>query len=193
MIERIHWGRIGVRCFLDEPGDLFAVWPEPVDADGCFEEAGFNGFADSDESWDAEFETILQGVLATFQAHGSPIVTGDPPVLSLLDRLDALLFRKRVPELRLSQWLALVTSNDNFTPCRVDFGAPVRASVFVSDGHPIVWIWLHESVSSVWQDHLNTLAAGRNIIETTLRWDRLLPVFPWDPLLPAFPPLSTGC
>jgi hypothetical protein len=42
-IERIHWGLVGARSHGDEPGALFAIWPEPVDHDACFEEAEFVG------------------------------------------------------------------------------------------------------------------------------------------------------
>jgi len=68
-----------------------------------------------------------------------------------------------------------VARDDQFTPCHVDFGAPMRASLHASDGHPILWIWLHEAVAGDWPDHLNTVARGRRVIETTLRWDVLRP------------------
>jgi hypothetical protein len=172
-IESIHWGSIGVRCCHGEPGSLFALWPGPVDHDLCFESAGFDRFADSDEAWDADFESILQGVLATLGSYGNPVVTGDRPVWK--QSLVARLLRERAPELGLPEQLALVSRDDQFGPCRLDFGLPVRAAIYVSDGHPIVWIWLHQTVASAWQSDLRTFAGGRNAIETTLRWDHLLP------------------
>lgn len=51
-IECIHWGSVGVRRCGDVAGSLLALWPEPVDFDACFEKAGFERFADSDDTWD---------------------------------------------------------------------------------------------------------------------------------------------
>lgn len=172
-IERIHWGHVGIRYCSDEPGSLFAVWPEPVDRDVCFEKAGFDRFADSDQTWDADLESVLQGVLTTLGKYGEPVVNGDPPAWrqSLKDRV----LGKRAPDLRLSEQVALVAHDDQFAPCRVDFGLPIRAAIFVSDGHPIVWIWLHHDVAPAWQDHLKALADARDVTATTLHWNHLLP------------------
>jgi len=78
-------------------------------------------------------------------------------------------------KLGLSEQVALVAGTDQVAPCQVDFGAPMRASLHVSDGHPILWIWLHEAVAGDWPDHLNTVACGTRVIETTLQWEVVLP------------------
>ena len=172
-IERIHWGRIGIHRFHSERGILFGLWPEPIDSDACFEKAGFERFADSDETWDIDFEGVLQSVLTTLASHGNPSVTGDRPVWR--QSLVARLLRKQVPELRVAEHLALVSHDDQFAPCRVDFGTPVRAVAFVSDGHPIVWIWLDQTAATAWPEHLKAFACDRDILETILRWEHLLP------------------
>lgn len=172
-IRRVHWGTVGSRRWNEEPGCLFALWPEPVDHDTCFRAAGFEFFGDLDETWDADFEGVLRGLVVALASNGNVAVTGDPPVWhrSLLDRF----LRRPVPELSLPEHLALVATDDQFAPCRVDFGSPTSAAVFVSDGHPIVWIWLSDAVASTWQNLLKAIVSGRNVVETTLNWALLLP------------------
>jgi len=171
-IESVRWGALGDRTYHDERGCLFALWPEPVDHDACFESAGFDRFADTDRAWDAEFAIIIQDLLATLAVHGSPVVTGEPLVQHpLIGRL----FRKRAPRLPLPEQIALVAHDDQFAPCHVDFGSPVRAAIHVSDGHPILWVWLRRDVANGWPGSLSALARGHTTIETTLRWEVLVP------------------
>ena len=171
-IEAIHWGDVGDRGYRGDRGRLFALWPAPVNHDVCFRNAGFDRFADTDDAWDADFAIVIQDLLAALRAHGSPVVTGEPIFRRrLIDRL----LGKRVPTLALHEQLALVARDDQWLPCHVDFGEPVRAVVCVSDGHPILWIWLHQDLANAWQDHLHAIARGGTLIETTLRWEVLLP------------------
>ncbi|HEY6175909.1 MAG TPA: hypothetical protein VIX73_15755 [Kofleriaceae bacterium] len=171
-IESIHWGDVGDRSYHGDLGRLMALWPDPVDHDACLERAGFERFADTDAPWDADFAIIIQDVLDALGTYGSPVVTAEPIVQRpLIDRL----LRKPLPRLRLSEQIALVAHDDQFGACTVAFGSPIRAVVHVSDGHPILWMWLHHDVANAWQDHLNAVVRGRNLIKTTLRWDVLLP------------------
>lgn len=174
-IRRIHWGVVGPRRLGNEPGSLFALWPEPVGHDACFEEAGFGRFDDSDDAWDADFERLIEAVLATLGTHGDPVgpAPGERPVWtrSLVDRL----LRRKPPELHLPEHLALAAGDDQFDPVLVTFGAPASAAIFVADGHPIVWVWIHEKEKGRWDEHLKSIAAGREIAQTTLTWDVLLP------------------
>lgn len=177
-IERIHWGRVGQRGYRDACGSLFALWPEPIDADRCFDLAGFDGFEDSDEIWNADFESLLETVLVTLRQYGRGVTAGERPVVdrSLLDRL-----ARRCPStLELSAHLALVAMDDSFAPCRVDFGDPVCAVLVAGDGHPIVWIWLHEEVAGAWREHVARIASGRPLVETNLDWEVLLPRGPFQ-------------
>ncbi len=172
-IRCIHWGPVGRRSYGDEPGALFAVWPEPVNADACFTAAGFERFDDPDDAWDAEFVSLLQRVVETFGQYGSPRIIGQRPVWkrSLKDRL----LGRPTPEPALHEHLALVAGNDQLDPVRVEFSAPVRAAIFVSDGHPIVWSWLHASIIAAWQEHLLRICEDRPRAETSLTWEHLLP------------------
>lgn len=171
-IEAMHWGDVGDRSYQGDRGRLVALWPDPVDHDACFARAGFDRFADTDAAWDTDFAIIIQDVLAALRNYGSQVVIGEPIFQRpLIDRL----LRKRVPTLALHEQIALVARDDQWAPCHVDFGSPVRAVVCVSDGHPILWIWLHQDLANAWHDHLVTIARGRTLIETTLRWDVLLP------------------
>lgn len=172
-IERIHWGTVGSRLWREQPGSLFALWPEPIDYDACFKQAGFECFLDSDEAWDKDFDSILNRVLAALSTHGVVTVVGDPPLWhqALVDRL----LRRPGPELSLPEQLALVATDDQFAPCHVEFGSPPCAAIFVADGHPIVWIWLHETVVPTWAKTLVAISSGRDVVETTLQWEHLLP------------------
>jgi hypothetical protein len=176
-IERLHWDNLGLRVRRggagDEPGTLFALWPEPVDHDACLAAAGFARFADSDDAWDADLEGVLAAVIAALGAYGAVTVSGEPPPRrrSRRGRPDS----RPAAELSPARRLALVAGDDQLAPCLVELGAPVRAFAFVSDGHPIVWIWLHAAVARDWPGHLAAFASGREVCETRLAWAHLVP------------------
>ena len=171
-IDFIHWGDLGVRNRHGEPGRLLALWPAPLDHDACFEQAGFDSFADTDAAWDADFAILIEDMLAILGTYGSPVVTGEPIARRpFIGRL----VRKRAAKFPLSEQLSLVAHDDQFAPCHMEFGTPVQAAVHVSDGHPILWLWLNQGVASGWPGHLNSVARGRKLIETALRWSFLLP------------------
>jgi hypothetical protein len=131
-------------------GTLFATWPAPLDHDACFAEAGFRHFCDTDDAWDAEFDELLERVLTALGKCGA--TTAKNP----------------------SEKLARAAHDDRFEPCRIELGAPARALLCTSDGHPIVWVWLRDDSLDAWNDALG--AADRPTEETSLKWDRLLPV-----------------
>ena len=169
-IECIHWGDLGDRTHRGDHGLAFALWPQPVDHDECFQKAGFDCFADTDAAWDADFAILIQDVLAILATYGGPSVTGPSLVQRPFGRPGAL-----ATDLQLHERIALVARDDQFASCHADFGAPVRAALHASDGHPILWIWLHREVAQARDSKLRTIARGRHLVETTLRWDALLP------------------
>jgi hypothetical protein len=150
VIERVHWGKVGPCAWRGQKGTLFGVWPAPLDHDACFAEAGFKDFRDTDDAWEEEFEALLQRLVAAFARCG--------PTTS-----------KRPAEV-----LARAARDDRFEPCVVELGAPPRALLSTSDGHPIVWIWLRDDAAEVWGEALGL--AGLPTVETALTWQRLLPL-----------------
>lgn len=161
-IERLHWGHVGRREWRGARGELFALWPEPVDHDVCFRDAGFTAFADTDESWDVDFSALIERLLGRFARYGASTVRGEAP----RQTGDA-----SSPILRL----VVAAENDGFPPCFVSFGSPLRAVVMTSAGHPILWVWLEERVASDWSEHLAALGRDHEVVETALRWEVLLP------------------
>jgi hypothetical protein len=172
MITRIHWGSVGCCRWHDQIGRLFAVWPEPVDHDACFQAAGFGRFDDTGASWDSEFRRILDGALGTLASYGAPDL-GGPEAAGSASLLDRLLRRTR-PAPSLRERVEIAATDDNL-PCWLEHGAPPRALLLVSDGHPILWIWLATEVADDWPRHLAALAAPTETVETTLTWEHLVP------------------
>lgn len=55
MIQSIFWDCVSTEWRPNPVLSLrqvHAVWPSPVDADACFQKAGFTDFADTDDEWD---------------------------------------------------------------------------------------------------------------------------------------------
>lgn len=152
-ITRLHWGNVGTFRRHGELGTLFALWPAPVNADACFEAAGFRDFDDAvaTDDWDLDFQELLTNVLGALAARGA---TRDAAI------------RERLEE---------VFQDDDAAPCEITFGDPPRAVLRASDGHTIFWVWLHHSVAETWKASLPAVAAGRPVVETNLKWSALLP------------------
>lgn len=170
-IARLHWDALGRRSFEVATGALFALWPEPVNADACFARAGFECFADPDDSWDDDLERLVRGIGAALGRYGEAVATGVELVTA-----PRRLWRAGGAA-RLSPWqrLAIAATDGPCGPCRVDLGAPAVAATFASDGHPIFWIWLNDRVADDWQRCLQAVASERAAIATRLRWVDLLP------------------
>ena len=72
MIEQLHWDAVGPTEKVPSirgPAQWLAIWPSPVDADACFSEAGFHDFADTDDSWDSAWRSILRAIFEDFSAR----------------------------------------------------------------------------------------------------------------------------
>ena len=154
-ISRLHW------CEMpsDDRWEQFALWPEPVDHDECFATAGFTAFADSDATWDAEFETLLSSLIESLGSHGSPhLVRGETPEGATPSVVTSLL---------------CAATDDQFQPCIVSFGSPAQAQLKASDGHPVLWLRLMPGLA--FQPLLQAVAAGRPTKRTVLDWSALSP------------------
>lgn len=145
----------------------FALWPEPVDHDLCFEKAGFTQFADSDESWDADFESLAERLLHALRNNGTMrLVSGERAVSR------TGLFRR--PEVgSLLQTLIFAAQDDQFPICILEFGQPASARISVGHGHPIFWVELLDT--TVFPAVLNDAANKLPVAESMLQWEMLLP------------------
>ena len=145
----------------------FALWPDPVGHDICFAKAGFRGFADLDDQWDADFESMMDRLFETLLCQGLPqIASGELPV-----RRVGLLRRKEEGSIR--DGLLCAATDDQFFPFQVQFGEPAQARMTTADGHPIFWIELAEP--STFETLLKTVADELSCTETGLSWEFLLP------------------
>ena len=160
-VEKINWGQVGPArpAWADASGQLWAIWPSPVDHDACFAAAGFNEMADTDAAWDDDFSELLERLLTALKTFGEPrLVEGEYPC------------QGRRVSTSLREALFAAATNDHFPPCIVSFGEPAQASVRTSDGHPILWLWTSEALGI---DRLLTAAAGLPVREAALQWDAL--------------------
>jgi hypothetical protein len=74
-IRALGVGSLGERYWGTSKGSLFALLPDPVDADACLEQAAFTSFADSDATWDRDFERVVLTLLqALSRRSGEPRV-----------------------------------------------------------------------------------------------------------------------
>jgi hypothetical protein len=171
-IERILWSSLGTSVWSGQTGRLFAVWPAPVNHDVCFKAAGFDDFADSDEAWHMQFQSALDRAVASLSSHGAALVTrGEAAALGFIDRL----LRKKATAARAAKRLGLAAYDDQFGTCCVQFGTPVRAIACTTNGHPIVWIWLGDSVTDSWSATLHAFGQDRPVAEANLNWEHLGP------------------
>lgn len=158
-------------------GRLYAVWPGPFEHDACLRKAGFTDFADSEPQWEHEFQQISGRLLDALSDFGVPNVRhGEFPdyTPSVLDRLRGLIGRTRVdPEPTLTDMVVATASSDQYVACVIDFGAPARVTLRVSDGHSIFWLHLLDPDISI-DTLLSRIAEQRPIAHTSLDWRGLL-------------------
>lgn len=194
-IHAIHRGALGHRYMGQRRGSVFALLPDPVEADACLAKAGFTSFADCGDTWDDEFATLLASTIAAMTIRfGDPevIVREPPQPAPWIRRLDSflgglLLWRSRPKPIDWTPVLALQTAaRDDQHPAfaYVGFGEAAhrharghRAALFTSDGHPIVWVWLEDTLEASWPAIAAEAAGSWPSSELTLAWDPLVPSF----------------
>jgi hypothetical protein len=167
-IRCLHWGRVGDEPDCGTTGTLFALWPEPVGHDACFQAAGFRAFEDSDAQWDAEFDRVAERLVAELTAAaGAPVDAA--PAMARAGRWPVVSERRLDPV----EHLAAAAKDDQWPPCRLEFGSPVAAVITTRDGHPMFWIWLALDLAALWRESLRRVASQRLAVETSLRWSCL--------------------
>jgi hypothetical protein len=167
-IERIHWSLVADDIAPPAVvGPCVAVLPAPTDHDVCFSAQGFTDLADSDESWDQQFAELVSRLFTALSRVGSAsLVAGEIP-------------ERRVGWLRqreagtLQDALVCAARDDNFAPCTVGFGSPVRAQLTAADGHSIVFVQPGPNVP--FEEVLVAAAAGLPLVRTDLNWRLLAP------------------
>lgn len=159
----IHWSSLDSAPVEGLPAPFFCVWPEPVDHDLCFEEAGFTAFADSDAAWDADLSQLVDDLLSYLGAFGKPcLIRGDLPVKRRF-------LRSRTGS--IADALVCAATDDQFQGCLIGFGKATSTAIAASDGHPIFWLGGLDSLNSL----LTVVARGRECAQTTLTWSAIWP------------------
>jgi len=162
--DRVHWSSIprtlaGGRGWPE--GTVIAVWPSPVNADACFEEAGFSEFADRGDAWHADLERLVDLVIEQLETLGAPRVARKPypedpePVADM-----AHLIIESATATYAEDFVALL-----------EFGMPKAAALQTGSGHDVLWIWYRDSHL---QSLLDALARSWPIERRELDWQVLL-------------------
>lgn len=193
-ITAVRRGDVGVRFRGSERGYMFALLPEPVDADACLSDAGFTAFADSDEKWDEDFDAIVTALIRVLEkTFGEPSVVA--PTRSVEPRWwgrlsSFLLFQRSASNAavlnpgRLSPIAALTSAahDDSYLEfASVEFGRSsdrCDAISFASDGHPILWIWLRGEGKEEWPALSQAAAGNLPCTDVSIAWDSLVPTRP---------------
>ncbi len=115
------------------------LWPSRVNADVCFESAGFHDFCDTGLVWDETFE-----LLGRLLVHGLSVRAGAPHALPARSfPIHKRLLGHTPPVSTPASALLDAAHEDSLGRVTVLFGDPVAAALTTSDGHPL-W-WLHSA------------------------------------------------
>jgi len=165
----LHWDWVA-SATQSSGCQLAAVWPSPVNADVCFQAAGFTDFGDADDRWDALAETWLQRLIAALSAQGTPVLRS-PPLLAHRPWWQRW-FKPAVP-LPLLQQVLMPMHWDSLPACELHFGdsgAVLRAG----QGHWLCWLRWPEARAAELPALLQQLAAGHPLHRTPLAWQHLM-------------------
>lgn len=171
------------------PGQVFAVLPEPVNADKRLAAAGFLDFEDTDEDWDRDFRRLVVGLVRALERRfGESSVVAPPRVQSWRTRLAR--FGNRPQDItnpdKLAPDAALTSAarDDSYLEfASVEFGrgaklrssASASACMFASGGQPIIWIWLDDDVALAWSEIIEEARETQPSRELDIAWESLLP------------------
>lgn len=151
-IYQINW---------DIVGSNLAIWPSPMDHDECFRKAGFKEFADSDDEWDRDFETLLERIVSLAQAYGpSKVKQFKGSRRTLIQSAHEVLQAARL--------------DDDLGASVVEFGDPPNLTLITADQHPIIWVTPCSNLESP-KALVETLARGLTTMRHPLKWRYLLP------------------
>lgn len=173
----VHWSRVPNPPADALPGvQVHALWPSPVNADACFESAGFADFGDADDDWDAHANALLQQLLNLLSTHFGdasqpPPAPGPGPELPWYRRF----FAPPAPRWRSPlEQLTDAMHDDNLPLADIRFGqggARVRASA----GHWLLWVDWPSDAPLPFEALVQALAEGRPVHRTELDWRALWP------------------
>lgn len=172
-VFQIHWSLVPP----DDAGELaprgsrlLAIWPAPVNADACFEAAGFTLFGDNDEEWEQAAEDLLHQVIAHLARFGalkllSLPLRDDPPWYLRLFRTGQ--------ELPLLEQALFPMKGDWLPSFHAQFGED-HAALRTGDGHFLLWITLPEAGPAP-AEFVRNVAQSWKVFKTGLDWKILLP------------------
>ncbi len=152
-----------------------ALWPTPIDADACFEEAGFAEFADSDAEWDAGFEQLGALLVETVGRLAGPAQPLPPPPPT---RAWFGLRRVARPAPTALEALLEAAHDDNRGRVTACFGSPARAALTTADGHPIWWLHAAPELAGLPEAVRAACAARYPVARRPLPWTTLSPFGP---------------
>ncbi len=174
----VHWARVAdaqrppwvLRIGPDLA--LFALWPSPVNADACFEDAGFTNFADADAPWEHEATALWQRLLQALQAHG-PAHLLSTPLAPKQPWHQRLLGRSTAPAHGLLDQLELPMQWDSLPACEVAFGERT-AGLRSSGGHVLCWVLWPMAQAAGFEAVVHQIAGRHPVQHTPLAWKTLL-------------------
>jgi hypothetical protein len=163
----------------DTPNDAveYAFWPSPVDHDACFQAAGFDEFADSDDDWDNEWLDIVARAVGYLNRYGASTVQRSPEACREIERSNwwQRLRGHQPPivlasSLSIPEHLVLSSRYDQFGPCIASFG-DIRLRT--DSGHAILWITTQLQTTFDPDEIAEVCAAGRLVSRRSLEWQYL--------------------
>lgn len=172
----LHWSLVPTALAGQHapPGTaLIAVWPAPVNADVCFEAAGFTDFGDADDAWERRADAVLERLLASLAAHGEPRLASAP--LRTRPGVARRLLGDVGETLPLAEQIRAPMHHDSLPDAVVAFGTS-GVALRAGSGHVLYWITLPEAaVEDFTARVLPRLAGDHPLHETALAWRHLLP------------------
>ena len=178
-IRKLNWDRLGPMA-NDPEMAIYALWPSPVGHDFCFQAAGFDEFADSDDEWDVEWLDIVDRAAKYLTRYGEPVVREtveaqkDEEQLSWWQRLRGQKSRVTLASsLPLAERIVLASEDDQFNRCVVAFGEGNRVMLRTDAGHAILWIACHRDTEFQPLEMAAACANGRAVSQRRLDWSHL--------------------
>lgn len=165
----LHWDWVASPTL--RPGWRWAaVWPSPVNADACFQAAGFTDFGDADGHWDALAEAWLQRLIEAFSALGTPLLRSPP--LKARRPWWQRWFKPAEP-LPLLQQVLMPMHWDSLPTCELHFGGS-GVVLRAGQGHGLCWLRWPDAQADALPALLLQLAAGHALHRTPLAWQHLM-------------------
>ena len=180
--ECFYWDEVAdplLSIWLPAPSRLVAIWPARVNADACFEKAGFQQWSDGVPEAEGAFLFLVTGLVRSLEAIGAATLRKDTGPLPRRGHLQAVreLFSKRSQRPAESSGVvdALVAAaeSEEIPGCVVTFGEPPQAAVSTSEGHDVLWVRVRADLDVA--RILRTAAQERALQRLTLDWTALLP------------------